>query len=95
MDLLDAASSVVLPAVRAVFRDGEVSTIRLDIDDLGGGSVSLSLTAKGETFRDLVVQANVDEDSPEAWRERLRSNLVDFVAESRFGWGQNRDLAGS
>jgi hypothetical protein len=30
--------------------------------------------------------------SPEDWCERLRSNLVDFVAESRFGWGQNREV---
>jgi hypothetical protein len=56
------------------------------------GSLCLSLTAVGETFFDYVVQGHVDDLSAEEWCERLRSNLVDFVAESRFGWGQNRDV---
>jgi hypothetical protein len=30
--------------------------------------------------------------SAEQWSENLRSLLVDFVAESRFGWGENRDV---
>lgn len=55
-----------------------------------GGSVALTLVACGETYRDLVVQGGVPHMSAEQWQERLRSNLVDFVAESRFGWGQNR-----
>jgi hypothetical protein len=91
MELVHVAKDVVLPAVGAVFREGEVSAIHLDLDETSGRSVSLLITAKGETFRDRVVQGDVPGHSAEDWRERLRSNLVDFVAESRFGWGQNRD----
>jgi hypothetical protein len=50
------------------------------------------LTAEGEDFFDLVVQGNVDEQSAEAWGDRLRSDMADFVAESRLGWGQNRGV---
>jgi hypothetical protein len=49
----------------------------------------------GETFQDHVVQSARPGVGVDEWRERLRSNLVDFVAESRFGWGQNRDVPGS
>lgn len=92
ISLIDVAGDVVLPAVRDVFHAGEISAMQLDVDEARAGSVSLLLTVEGETFRDLVVQGDVEGHSPEDWRERLRSNLVDFVAESRFAWGQNRDL---
>ena len=91
MELLDVASAVVLPAMRAVFKDGEVSALELRLSDELDGSVVLSLTARGETFRDYAVQGQVQPMSDAEWRERLRSNLVDFVAESRFGWGENRE----
>jgi hypothetical protein len=42
----------------------------------------LVLTAQGETYSDDVVQAGVPGQSLMGWEERLRSNLVDFVAES-------------
>jgi ketosteroid isomerase-like protein len=91
ISLADVASAIVAPAVNAVFRDGEVSAIHLSIDEAGGGSVALSITARGETYFDHVVQVGVDHATAADWRERLRSNLADFVAESRFGWGENRD----
>lgn len=87
--LLGVRRDVVDPALRAVFSTGEVTNVELD--DLGdGGTIVLTLVVLGETFTDQVVQAGIDA-STEALRERLRSNLVDFVAESRFGWGQNRE----
>ena len=92
MSLLNAASQVVLPAVRAVLEDGEIDSFEISHSDELDGSVHLSLTAKGETFLDYVVQGHVDDMTAEDWSERLRSNLVDFVAESRFGWGQNREV---
>lgn len=91
MELLDVADAVVLPALRSVFNDDEVSSFELTVSDERGGSLALTLTARGETFRDLVVQADVSGMTAEGWLERLRSNLIDFVAESRFGWGENRD----
>jgi hypothetical protein len=88
VDLITATRAIVLPAVEAVFREREVTAVELHAS---GGSLHLSLTVAGETFHDEVVQAGVPDQSADDWRERLRSNLVDFVAESRFGWGQNRD----
>ena len=93
ISLSDALSEIVVPAVRAVFKDDEVSEISVELDpDLHEGSIVLSLTVVGEQFRDLVVQGDVDGYRLEDWRERLRSDLADFVAESQFGWGQNRGV---
>jgi hypothetical protein len=92
MNLVDVASEVVVPAMRAVFKDGEVTAFELSVTDEMEGSVALSLTAHGETFQYPVIQGHVPGMSPEEWSENLRSLLVDFVAESRFGWGENRDV---
>lgn len=81
-----------MPAIGAVFDDDEVSALEVTCSEEAGGSIALLLTAKGEAFRDLVVQAIAPDTTAEEWCERLRSNLLDFVAESRFGWGQNRDV---
>lgn len=93
MSLTDALTEVVGPAVRAVFQDDEVTTLSVAVDPgLLGGSISLFLTAVGEEFTDVVVQGDVTDYGVDDWRERLRSNLADFVAESRFGWGQDRGV---
>jgi hypothetical protein len=92
LSLVEVTSEVVLPAIRAVFEEGEISAFEISRTDELEGSVRLSLTVRGETFLDYVIQGHVDNMSPEDWCERLRSNLVDFVAESRFGWGQNRNV---
>lgn len=91
MDLVDVVSEIVVPAMRAVFDDGELEAFSVSRSDELDGSVALSITAQGETFGYLVVQGTVPDRTAEEWRENLRSLLVDFVAESRFGWGQNRD----
>ncbi len=91
MELVDVASDIVVPAMRAVFVDSEVEAFSVWRSDELEGSVALSITAQGETFEYLVVQGTVPDRTTEDWRENLRSLLVDFVAESRFGWGQNRD----
>lgn len=92
MELADVASEVVAPAFRAVFKEGEVSRFALSVTDELGGSVALSVTACGETFEYLVIQGRVPGMNAESWSENLRSLLVDFIAESRFGWGENRDV---
>ena len=93
ISLDDAITDIVMPAVRAVFNDGEVTTVSVRLDpDRAGGSLVLTLTAVGETFSDLVVQGNIEGMGVADWRERLRSDMADFVSESRFGWGQNRGV---
>jgi len=91
IELVDVVSEVVVPAMRAVFTEGEVEAFSLRRSDEQDGSVALSLTVRGETFEYDVVQGDVPNMTTEYWCENLRSILVDFVAESRFGWGQNRD----
>ena len=90
VDLVAALREVVLPAIEAVFRDGELDSVDVRVE---GDAVHLVVTVQGEAYFDEVVQAGVLGQSMPDWGERLRSNLVDFVAESRFGWGQNRDSA--
>lgn len=85
MELLDVVSEIVVPAMRAVFADGEVEAFSLARSDEQDGSVALSLTVRGEAFEYLVVQGDVPNMTAEYWCENLRSLLVDFVAESRFG----------
>lgn len=92
ISVVDALNQIVVPAVQDVFEDGEVSAVAVRLDpDLDGGSITVSLMAVGEDFYDLVVQGGV-EGAVADWRERLRSSMADWVAESRFGWGQNRDV---
>jgi hypothetical protein len=93
MNLVDVASEVVVPAMRAVFEDGEVTAFALSVSDDMDGTVALSIVAKGETFAYSVIQGQVPDMGPEEWSENLRSLLVDFVAESRFGWGENRNVS--
>ena len=91
MGLLEASTTVVLPALRSVLAENEICSLELSLSDELDGSVVLHLDARGEIFRDFIVQGIAPQTTPQEWRERLRSNLVDFVAESRFGWGENRD----
>jgi hypothetical protein len=93
VSLADAVNEIVVPAVREVFEEGEVSAIAVWSDpDLLGGSITMSLTAVGEHFHDIVIQGDAEGYTVADSRERLRSDMADWVAESRFGWGQNRGV---
>jgi hypothetical protein len=93
MSVAEALDQVVVPAMRSVFQDGEVTAVTVSFaPELLGGSITLSLTAVGEVFDDLVVQGDVRGYGVDDWRERLRSDMADFVGESTFGWGQNRGV---
>ena len=91
MERWDVASGVVVPAMRAVFNVGEVTAFELSVAD-DNGSVALSLTAGGDKFEYFVIQGHVPGMGAKEWSENLRSLLVDFVAESRVGWGEDRDV---
>lgn len=83
-------SEVVGPAISAVLKDDELGDAELTLrssDD--GNQVQMFLTVRGERFEDLIYDASMDYPLS-GWRDRLTSNLQDFVAESKFGWGQKR-----
>jgi hypothetical protein len=44
MNLVDVASEVVVPAMRSVFKDGEVTALELSVPDDPEGTVELSAT---------------------------------------------------
>ncbi len=77
VDLVETVRTVVLPAIEAVFRDGELDSVNVRVE---GDPVHLVLTAQGEAYFDEVVQAGVPVHIKADWGERLRSNRVDFVA---------------
>ena len=86
MEVADVASEVVAPAVRAVFKDGEVSALELRAVDELGGSVELALTARGETS--LLVVQTVRDMSASDWSETCARSWS--TRRSRFGWGRQR-----
>lgn len=93
-------SGVVLPELDAVFRPGEVRSIEVTVVVHGGhewgppqDALELTVSAgpEGETFGSAVWQSVVMAGwSTAQMRERLRDDLVDFVAASSFGWGEQR-----
>ena len=88
---------VVLPAVAQVLNHGELEALGLGPGAWGGAELEetpdrfwLSLRAVGETFHlslDAEPLRNVGWDG---MRRHLADELRTFVAESRFGWGQDR-----
>ncbi len=99
-EIVDVLADVVLPAVRAVLEPDEVDAISLGAADDArfaffpedclvdaDGDLALVVIARGETFRLRLSPSLAD---PAVLREHLADQMVDFVAESRFGWGQDR-----
>lgn len=82
---------IVGPAIGSVLRDDEVDSVQLTRQIEGTNVVhELVVVAKGEEFRTVVHDTSVAYP-PGGPVEVLREQLVDFVAESRFGWGENRE----
>lgn len=92
-DLPSVLSDIVLPAIRGVLKPDETEDLRLSVGNDPASGVwiaELQLSVRSEEFFDRVFDSAVADMSPAEWSERLASNLEDFVAESRFGWGQDR-----
>lgn len=92
MNLVNVASEVVVPAMRAVFKDGEVTAFELSVTEDLEATVALSVTARGEPLEYPVIQGHVPGMGTTCWSEKLRSLLAGFVAAGRFGLGENRDV---
>jgi hypothetical protein len=83
LDLLD---EVVSPVLRVLTRAGELEAVTVERT---GGEVRLELTLRGEIFRTTLWSPAVEEAAADA-RDRLASDLQDFIAESRFAWSESR-----
>lgn len=100
MDPVTALGSIVLPELANVFRPGEVRAIEICVVTHHGDEwepaqdvLELTVTAgpNSETFGTPVWQATVMAGwTPAQVRNLLRDDLVDFIAESSFGWGEER-----
>ncbi len=94
-----ALSEIVVPAIARVLQDGELDSLQLGWGDITVAPADspirclvLRLEVVGEVFNDVIYDIrSADTQTLDGLRERLDSNLVDFVAESSFGWGQNRE----
>jgi hypothetical protein len=83
LDLLD---DVVSPVLRALTREGELEAVSVEHVD---GEVQLEVTLRGEIFRTTLWSPSVEEAPADA-RDRLASDLQDFISESRFAGGDQR-----
>lgn len=87
MSLIAVLRDVVVPAIDAViYEDVEQLSLVQDVD----GNIELLFRIGEDVFTDRIVQTATPLE-PAEWQQRLLSNLEDFVAESSFAWGQNRD----
>lgn len=91
----DVMASVVSPALEVMLKPDELHAVslarRTGPDSESHWYAELELDLVGERFVDRVYESTIDCSVTE-WRNRLASNLQDFVAESRFGWAEWRPL---
>lgn len=100
VDPSTALATIVLPELVNVFRPGEVRAIEICVATHRGDEwepaqdvLELTVTAgsKAETFGAPVWQSVVMAGwTPGQVRKLLRDDLIDFVAQSSFGWGEQR-----
>ena len=94
MDVAELFRDVVAPVLDQLLRPGELDGIRLDPPVTGAWppsvSVLLQVTAVGETCHFWAWNPGQVDESAAELRARLASDLQDFIAESRFGWAEQR-----
>ena len=92
--------TVVEPVVTSLLTDDELEHLAVHRGvDGEPDDVWVVLTAAGEVFEDLLFSPSWRLGQPDGGHalltpqqcaERLADNLEDWIAESRFGWGQQR-----
>ena len=91
----DVMAFIVSPALEVMLKPEELHAVSLarrqGPDSESHWYADLELNLVGERFHDRVYESTIDASVTE-WRNRLASNLQDFVAESRFGWSEWRPL---
>jgi hypothetical protein len=98
-DIVRVLVDAVGPALAAVFKPGEVQSVHLDWEDpvtLPDGTQSMPtelnvhLVCKGESHTSNLWTGGMWDYDGDQIREHLVMQFSDFVAESQFGWGQQR-----
>ena len=93
--------TVALSVVTSLLSQEELQQLTLHRGvDGDPGDVWITVTAAGETFQDLLSSpswrgGHLDSEQHSSFTaqecaQRLASHLEDWIAESRFGWGQQR-----
>jgi hypothetical protein len=79
---------VVEPVTSAMLEPTELESVGIGFDP--DARVVLDLVVAGETSQHFLWGPDWEPETPADTRQRLASELQDFIAESRFGWGQER-----
>src|SRR4051794_5276408 len=98
-DITVLLSEVVGPALRSVFKAGEVESVEVGWEEtvaLPDGTPSaptalnVHLVCKGERHTSSLWTIGMQAYDREQLTEQLVTEFSDFVAESEFGWGEQR-----
>ncbi len=88
------------PVVRALVAPAELDELEVrfgapvgnDVDERDAAPVWMCLTAGGEHFAHRLTKATFDRWDAHSVAGDLADYLIDEIVESRFGWGQLRDV---
>lgn len=98
-DITVLLSEVVAPALRSVFRAGEVEAVEViwegsvtlpDGSPSAPTALNVHLVCKGEGHTSNLWTIGMHSYDRSALTEHLVDEFSTFVAESQFGWGQQR-----
>ena len=79
----------IVPLVVAdLFEDDELDFVKVERDATAG--LTLQLSARGETAAFYIWSPGWAHESDGEVRRRVAAEVEDFIAESRFAWGQRR-----
>jgi hypothetical protein len=86
--LFQFLTDVVEPVTSAMLEPKELEAVGIGFDV--EARVVLDLVVAGETSQHFLWGPDWESETLADARTRLASELQDFIAESRFGWGQER-----
>jgi hypothetical protein len=98
-DITILLSEVVAPALRSVFRVGEIESVELvweestgrpDGKESAATALNVHLVCQGERHTSNLWTLGIEGFHRQILMDHLVNEFSDFVAESRFGWGQQR-----
>ena len=84
--------ATVVPVLNALFGKDEIDDVRVvrESGERSEREIRLSVTVQGEESGHFLWREGQAEESAEEMAVRLAGELQDFIAESRFAWGERR-----